>query len=89
MQQQLEHHAEPELIAVQAANGTQTPEESQSLQGVVAQLVGQVTTISQQTQFNNINLLDGSLTGVQFQVGANAGQTIDCPSAARQPTASG
>ena len=77
VQQQLNIAQNLNSIAVQAANGTQTPEEAQSLQGVVAQLVGQVTTISQQTQFNNINLLDGTLTGVQFQVGANAGQTID------------
>ena len=77
VQQQLDIAQNLNSIAVQAANGTQTPEEAQSLQGVVAQLTGQVTTIAQQTQFNNINLLDGSLTGVQFQVGANAGQTID------------
>lgn len=63
-------------IAVQAANGTQTPAEAQSLQGVVAQLTSQVDTIATQTQFNNINLLDGSFSGVNFQVGANSGQTI-------------
>jgi flagellin len=62
-------------IAVQAANGTQTPAEAQSLQTVVAQLTGQVSTIANQTQFNNINLLNGSFSGVQFQVGANEGQT--------------
>src|SRR6202000_3435742 len=77
VQQQLTIAQNLNSIAVQAANGTQTPEEAQSLQGVVAQLTGQITTIAQQTQFNNINLLDGTLTGVQFQVGANAGQTID------------
>ncbi len=62
-------------IAVQAANGTQTPAEAQSLQNVVAQLTGQVSTIANQTQFNNINLLNGTFSGVQFQVGANEGQT--------------
>jgi flagellin len=62
-------------IAVQAANGTQTPAEAQSLQNVVSQLTGQVNTIANQTQFNNINLLNGSFSGVQFQVGANEGQT--------------
>jgi len=62
-------------IAVQAANGTQTPAEAQSLQTVVAQLTGQVSTIANQTQFNNINLLNGSFSGIQFQVGANEGQT--------------
>ena len=64
-------------IAVQAANGTQTAAESQSLQTLVGQLTSQVTTISSQTQFNNINLLDGTFSGVQFQVGANEGQTLN------------
>ncbi len=63
-------------IAVQAANGTQTPAESQSLQNLVGQLVSQVNTIANQTQFNNISLLNGSFSGVQFQVGANEGQTM-------------
>ena len=63
-------------IAVQAANGTQTPAESQSLQNLVGQLTSQVSTIANQTQFNNINLLNGSFSGVQFQVGANEGQTL-------------
>jgi len=77
VQQQLDIAQKLNSIAVQAANGTQTPEEAQSLQAVVAQLSGQVTTIAQQTQFNDISLLDGTFTGVQFQVGANEGQTID------------
>jgi flagellin len=62
-------------IAVQAANGTQTSAEAQSLQSVVGQLTTQVSTIANQTQFNDINLLNGSFNGVQFQVGANEGQT--------------
>jgi flagellin len=63
-------------IAVQAANGTQTPAEAQSLQNVIGQLNSQIDTIAHQTQFNNINLLDGSFNGVSLQVGANNGQTI-------------
>lgn len=76
VQQQLNVAQKLNSIAVQAANGTQTPQEAQSLQGVVSQLTGQVTTIANQTQFNNISLLNGSFTGVQFQVGANEGQTL-------------
>ncbi|MEX1663305.1 flagellin [Thioclava sp. 15-R06ZXC-3] len=76
VQQQLNVAQKLNSIAVQAANGTQTPEEAQSLQGVVSQLTGQVSTIANQTQFNNISLLDGSFSGVQFQVGANEGQTL-------------
>jgi flagellin len=63
-------------ISVQAANGTQTSAESQSLQTLASQLTSQVSTIAKQTQFNNISLLDGSFQGVQFQVGANEGQTM-------------
>src|SRR5665213_1797453 len=47
----------------------------------------QITTISQQTQFNNQNLLDGSFQGVQFQTGPNAGQTIQLSIANTAPTA--
>lgn len=76
VQQQLNVAQKLNSIAVQAANGTQTPQEAQALQGVVSQLTGQISTIASQTQFNNISLLDGTFTGVQFQVGANEGQTL-------------
>lgn len=76
-------------IAVQASNGTQTPQEAQSLQEVVGQLNSQVDTIANQTQFNNINLLDGSFSGVDFQVGANNGQTISLSIAGTKSTSIG
>lgn len=76
VQQQLNVTQKLNSIAVQAANGTQTPQEAQSLQGVVTQLTSQISSIAQQTQFNNINLLNGTFSGVQFQIGANAGQTL-------------
>jgi flagellin len=63
-------------IADQAANGINSAQQLQSLQQVVSQLQTQVSTISSQTQFNGLNLLDGSFNGVQFQVGASEGQTI-------------
>lgn len=63
-------------IAVQAANGTNTATDLQSLQNAINESVSQITTVSQQTQFNGINLLDGSFSGKQFQVGANQGQVI-------------
>ncbi len=63
-------------IAAQAANGINSPQQLQSLQQVVSQLQTQVTTISSQSQFSGLNLLDGSFNAVQFQVGAYVGQTI-------------
>jgi len=77
LQQQIGVTQQLNSIAVQAANGTQTAQESQSLQGVVGQLTAQVSSIASQTQFNNINLLDGTFSNKQFQVGANEGQTLN------------
>ncbi|HYW77299.1 MAG TPA: flagellin [Gammaproteobacteria bacterium] len=76
-------------IAVQASNGTQTPSEAQSLQNVIGQLNSQVNTIANQAQFNNINLLDGTFSGVDFQVGANNGQTISLSIAGTQASSLG
>jgi len=64
-------------IAVQSANGSNTSSDRASLQGVVSQLLAQVQTIATQTQFNGQNILDGSFSGQQFQVGANANQVIN------------
>ena len=64
-------------IAVQAANGSNSVTDRQSLQNVVAQLTAQVNTIAKQTQFNGQNILDGSFSGKQFQVGANANQILN------------
>ncbi|MFA7496257.1 MAG: flagellin [Acidithiobacillus sp.] len=63
--------------AVQAANASNTAQDRQALQGVVSQLLSQVQTIATQTQFNGQNLLDGTFSGAQFQVGANANQIIN------------
>jgi len=76
IQQQIGVSQSLNSIAVQAANGTNDPSEAESLQNVVTQLASQITTIATQTEFNNINLLDGTFSGTQFQVGANEGQTI-------------
>jgi flagellin len=76
IQQQISVTQSLNSIAVQAANGTNDPSEAESLQNVVTQLASQITTISNQTEFNNISLLNGTFSGVQFQVGANEGQTI-------------
>ncbi|HML82711.1 MAG TPA: flagellin [Thiomonas arsenitoxydans] len=76
-------------IAVQSANGSNTSSDRASLQGVVSQLLAQVQTISTQTQFNGQNILDGSFSGQQFQVGANANQVINVSIANSQANAVG
>lgn len=63
-------------LAVQAANGTNSASDRAALQLEANQLLQEVTRIANTTQFNGSNVIDGTLTGAQFQVGANAGQTI-------------
>jgi flagellin len=63
-------------LAVQSANATNSASDRAALQQEVSQLKAEVDRVAAQTQFNGINLLDGSFTAQQFQVGANAGQTI-------------
>lgn len=64
-------------LAVQAANGSNTDADRSLLQSEVNQRVSEITRIASDTQFNGLAVLDGSLgSGVAFQVGANAGQTI-------------
>ncbi|MBF0262826.1 MAG: flagellin FliC [Magnetococcales bacterium] len=64
-------------LAVQAANGTNTPEDRADLQKEVSQLLSEIQRVSEQVQFNNTKILDGTYnSGQQFQIGANANQTI-------------
>lgn len=65
-------------LAVQAVNDTNTAGDRASMQSEVSQLLQELDRIAETTQFNGKNLLDGSLLGATFQVGANAGtnQTI-------------
>jgi flagellin len=64
-------------LAVQAANGTNSASDRASVQQEVSQLQQELNRVANTTQFNGQNLLDGSLTNAQFQVGANSNQTIN------------
>ena len=64
-------------LAVQAANGTNSASDRASLQEEVGQLQQELNRVANTTQFNGQNVLDGSLSNAQFQVGANANQTIN------------
>ena len=67
-------------LSVQSANATNSAEDRQALNAEVQQLTQELQRISTTTQFNGQNLLDGSFTSAQFQVGANANQTITATS---------
>ncbi len=64
-------------LAVQSANGTNSDSDRKSIQGEVSALANELDRVANTTQFNGQNVLDGSLTAAQFQVGANSGQTIN------------
>ena len=64
-------------LAVQSANGTNSSSDRASLQQEVSQLQQELNRVANTTQFNGQNVLDGSLSSTQFQVGANANQTIN------------
>ncbi len=63
-------------LAVQSANASNSAGDRQALQREVGQLVSELDRISQTTEFNGAKLLDGTFGTQQFQVGANADQTI-------------
>ncbi|TXI16560.1 MAG: flagellin [Nitrosomonas sp.] len=67
-------------LAVQSANASNSASDRASLQKEVTQLTAEITRVASQTQFNGLNLLDGSFQSQSFQVGANANQTIDISS---------
>ena len=57
-------------LAVQSANATNSASDRAALQQEVSQLTAEIDRVATQTQFNGLNLLDGSFTAQQFQVGA-------------------
>src|SRR6201996_8575752 len=63
-------------LAVQSLNATNSSQDRADLDSQFQQLKADINSVATQTQFNGVNLLDGSFQGASFQVGANAGQTI-------------
>ena len=63
-------------LAVQAATDTNTEVDRSEIQKEVNELIDEINRIAEQTQFNELNLLDGSFSGKKFHIGANEGQAI-------------
>ena len=63
-------------LAVQAANDTLTTTDRNAISGELTQLAEEITRISTDTEFNTKKLLNGSITSMKFQIGANSGQYI-------------
>ena len=63
-------------LAVEAANGTYSTADRAALDVEVQQRISEINRIATKTTFNGQNVLDGSLGSVDFQVGANVGDTV-------------
>jgi flagellin len=63
-------------LATQAANDTNTAADRSQINKEMQQLTSEINRIKSTTQFNTMNLLDGTFSGKQLQVGALSGQTI-------------
>ena len=63
-------------LSTQAANDTNTTSDRTAIQKEIDALTSELSRIASTTQFNRMNLLDGSFTGKNLQVGALASQKI-------------
>lgn len=64
------------VLAVQAANDSNDTDSRADIQSEVDALNSELDRIATKTTFNNVNLLDGSYTGKQFQIGYASGDTL-------------
>ena len=63
-------------LAVQASNGTNNALDRAALDAEVQQLKSEIDRTAKTTQFNSINLLDGTFKNKQLQIGSEANQTL-------------
>ena len=63
-------------LATQAANDTNTSSDRAAIQKEIDALTSEIDRIASTTQFNTMNLLDGTFTSKNLQVGALEGQGI-------------
>jgi len=64
-------------LATQAANDTNTSIDRSNIQQEINSLTSEINRIQSTTQFNTMNLLDGSFAGKNLQVGSLSGQKIE------------
>ncbi|HME41748.1 MAG TPA: flagellin [Syntrophorhabdales bacterium] len=63
-------------LAVQSSSSDNTASDRANAALEATSLVSEFSRVAGTTQFNTMNLLDGSFTGKYFQIGANYGQTV-------------
>ena len=64
-------------LSLQSANGSNSADDRSALQKEMGALQQELTRIAETTKFGATSLLDGSFGTKQFQVGANANETIN------------
>ncbi len=72
-------------LAVQSANGTNSASDKDNLQAEFAALDAEITRIADVTKFNGVQVLQ--VGSFDFQVGANAGETMNITTTATTATA--
>jgi flagellin len=64
-------------LAIQSNNGTNSAQDQDTLDQEFGSLISEVDRIAQSTQFNGVNLLDGSAASIVFQVGSGVVAGLD------------
>ncbi len=64
-------------LSIQSANGSVSNQDKDTLNEEFTSLVDEIDRIAQSTEFNGINLLDGSSASVSFQVGYGTTAGVD------------
>lgn len=64
-------------LAVEATGSTKSSTDRYTLQDEVDEMVAEVTRIATDIKYNGMRLLAGSFTGMDFQIGADAGNTLE------------
>ena len=64
-------------LALQASNDTNSDLDRRYIQDEIDQLASEIDRVSETTQFNSINVLDGSYGSKVFQIGSNQNQTMN------------
>ena len=73
-------------LAVESLNATNSANDRADLNSQYTQLAADINNVAANTQFNGVNLLNGTFQGADFQIGANAGQIISVSSIASAAT---
>jgi flagellin len=76
-------------LSVQSINGVNNDSDRSALNDEVKQLITEIDRVAKTTQFNNVNLFDGSFGTKKLQIGDKASQSMDIGMADIRSTALG